>query len=137
MSRSNFVKFWINVRLLYYLGSPAALPITHLSLLLVEVDFALKSIWINTFFTSTSRSRFSIEIDLNQHLYASNIGSLCLASDTHILTHLWKQTRKQSNHIQTIIHKCVLNAITAPNPTQYTKSGRYRFNAFFPSVRFI
>ena len=42
---------------------------THFSLLLVEVDFALKSIWINTFFTSTSRSRFCIEIDLNQHIF--------------------------------------------------------------------
>ena len=24
------------------------------------------------------------------------------------------------------IHKCVLNAMTAPNPTQYTKSDKYK-----------
>ena len=39
------------------------------------------------------------------------------------LQHISKNRPKQI--IKSTIHKCVLNAITDPNPTQYTESGKY------------
>ena len=69
-------------------------------------------------------------------LFASSIWCLCLDyriskarwsvfynSNTHTLTQLNKKTIKQP--IKYTFRKCVLNAMTAPNPTQYTINNKH------------
>ena len=87
-------------------------------------------------------------------LYAWNIGSLCLEyrlsmpriSDirascigflcfeyTYINTFL-KNKSKFAKTMKSTIHKCVLNAIAAPNPTPMNESANYGYNNFLFSV---
>ena len=40
----------------------------------------------------------------------------------HTLSHKFRHLKKV---MKSTCHKCVLNAMTAPNPTQYTKFGKY------------